>query len=173
MEERAKDIASSFVEHVHKMAAQHGRSEMDESTRNLSVCACFLPKFSSAFRPYRLALCTLLLASALCVGCLLSSGTSVLTRCLLTFCCAMQRPGGFHSQLHLRLQSSRLRRADCSCDLPRKILGRSSACQAGWTLHSLLPLQFLLPFSCSPPPQPHAQGARLGGGLPPPPCATC
>ena len=34
MEERAKDIASAFVTHVHKLAGLRG---MDESIRNLSV----------------------------------------------------------------------------------------------------------------------------------------
>ena len=38
MEERAKDIASAFVGHVHKMGAQTERNERDEHTSNLSVC---------------------------------------------------------------------------------------------------------------------------------------
>eukprot|EP00277_Geminigera_cryophila_P017429 CAMPEP_0179449188 /NCGR_PEP_ID=MMETSP0799-20121207/33171_1 /TAXON_ID=46947 /ORGANISM="Geminigera cryophila, Strain CCMP2564" /LENGTH=359 /DNA_ID=CAMNT_0021242055 /DNA_START=81 /DNA_END=1160 /DNA_ORIENTATION=+ len=37
MEERAKDIASAFVGHVHKMGAQTERNERDEHTSNLSV----------------------------------------------------------------------------------------------------------------------------------------
>ena len=37
MEERAKDIASSFVTHVHKMAGMRADEESEESIRNLTV----------------------------------------------------------------------------------------------------------------------------------------
>jgi len=37
MEERAKDIASSFVTHVHKMAGIRADEESEEGIRNLTV----------------------------------------------------------------------------------------------------------------------------------------
>ena len=51
MEERAKDIASSFVNHVHKMANLKEEDDIDEGTSNLSVSASLaLYSFVTQFR---------------------------------------------------------------------------------------------------------------------------